>query len=72
MDPQLKQEIEDASQDFWIEWNYCAEHAWSYLESDTWLDDDEEGSENNNAYKSIIDAKIAWFAAQQIWNTREK
>jgi hypothetical protein len=58
MDAQLQQEIQDAALDFWIEWNYCAEHAWSYLGNDAWLDDDEEGSENNKEYKSIIDEKI--------------
>jgi len=58
MDAQLQQEIKDAALDFWIEWNYCAEHAWSYLGSDAWLDDDDEGSENNKQYKSIIDEKV--------------
>jgi len=58
MDAQLQQDIIEAAQEFWIEWNYCAEHAWSYLGNDAWLDDDEEGSENNKQYKSIIDEKV--------------
>jgi len=55
MNAQLQHDIIEAAREFWIEWNYDAEHLYSYLNSDCWLDDEDE---NNNNYKSIIDEKV--------------
>lgn len=47
----LADEIKDASLEYWIEWN-------ANTNGDEWLDNDEDGDENNKVYGNDIDAKL--------------